>query len=122
VHAEVLRLPERYPYWGYRKIFDLFDRDEFPVGRELASNPPSGRLAGEAETSNKRRSRRFEPVGVSGAEYPNHVSSQGFIHHQTIGASKLKCLTVVDEFTQGGLAIEVTFRLLGNQLHPDISG
>ena len=31
---EVMRLSERYSYWGYRKIYDLIDRDRFPVGRE----------------------------------------------------------------------------------------
>jgi putative transposase len=34
VYREVMRLSERYSYWGYRKIYDLIDRDQFPVGRE----------------------------------------------------------------------------------------
>ena len=33
-HAEVVRLSDRYPYWGYRKVYDLMDRDTYPVGRE----------------------------------------------------------------------------------------
>lgn len=27
VVEEVIRLSERYSYWGYRKIYDLMDRD-----------------------------------------------------------------------------------------------
>jgi len=34
VYREVVRLSHRYSYWGYRKIYDLMDRDRFPVGRE----------------------------------------------------------------------------------------
>ena len=32
--AEVVRLSRRYPYWGYRKIHALPDRDRCRVGRE----------------------------------------------------------------------------------------
>jgi hypothetical protein len=44
-HLEVVRLSERFPYWGYRKIYDLMERDRFPVGRErvrliLGRSPP----------------------------------------------------------------------------------
>ena len=33
-HTEVVQLSNRYPYWGYRKIFALMDRERFPIGRE----------------------------------------------------------------------------------------
>jgi len=107
VHAEVVQLSERYPYWGYRKIFDLIDRDEYPVGRERV------RLIRRREGLQVRQKRRKKKVlgrttqWVHRAEYPNHVWSYDFVHDQTIDGRKLKCLTVVDEFTREGLGIEI---------------
>ena len=31
VYREVMRLSERYSYWGYRKIYDLIDRRQSPI-------------------------------------------------------------------------------------------
>lgn len=33
-YAEVVRLSHQYPYWGYRKTYDLIDREQYPIGRE----------------------------------------------------------------------------------------
>jgi len=43
---------------------------------------------------------------VHRARYPNHVWSYDFVFDQTDDARRLKCLTVVDEFTRQGLTIE----------------
>ena len=50
------------------------------------------------------------PVGVSTATptraaYPNHVWSYDFVHDETTDGRRLKCLTVLDEYTREGLTI-----------------
>ncbi len=39
------------------------------------------------------------------AEYPNHVWSYDFVHDETSNRRRLRCLTVIDEYTRAGLAI-----------------
>jgi putative transposase len=106
VHAEVVNLSQRYPYWGYRKIYDLIDRDQYPVGRERV------RLIRRREglqVVQKRRKKRVlgqTTQWVHRATHPNHVWSYGFVHDQTIDGHSLRCLTIVDEFTRESLAVE----------------
>jgi len=105
VHAEVVRLSERYPYWGYRKIFDLIDRERYPVGRERV------RLIRRREglqVVQKRRKKRVlgkTTQWVHRATHPQHVWSYDFVHDQTLDGRSMRCLTVVDEFTRESLAI-----------------
>jgi hypothetical protein len=98
-------LSERYPRMGYRKIYDLLKVDGWPVSRETV------RLIRKREglqVVKKQRKRR--PLGVSTAtptraEYPNHVWSYDFVHDETSDQRRLRCLTVIDEYTREGLAI-----------------
>lgn len=58
----------------------------------------------------KRRKRKVlgtTTQWVHRACYPNHVWGYDFVFDQTEDARQLKCLTVVDEFTRQGLAIDV---------------
>ena len=106
-YAEVIRLSHQYPPWGYRKIYDLMDRELFPVGRERV------RLIRRREGLQVVQKRRKKKVlgrstqWVLRAEHPNHVWSYDFVHDQTIDGRSVKCLTVVDEFTREGLAVRV---------------
>ena len=107
-YAEVIRLSHQYPPWGYRKIYDLMDRELFPVGRERV------RLIRRREGLQVVQKRRKKKVlgrstqRVLRAEHPNHVWSYDFVHDQTVDGRSVKCLTVVDEFTREGLAIRVS--------------
>jgi transposase InsO family protein len=103
-HQAVVRLSERYDYWGYRKIHDLLKpdvaigRDRVRIirrreGLQVPRKRPKRRLLG--------RSTRW----VYRAEHRHHVWSYDFVHDQTIDGRTLKCLTVVDEFAREGLAI-----------------
>ena len=106
VYREVIRLSERYPYFGYRKIYDLM-RGSWSVSRERV------RLIRRREglqVVRKRRKRKLLGMTtqwVHRAEYPNHVWSYDFVFDQTEDGRQLKCLTVVDEFTRLGLAIQL---------------
>ncbi len=106
-HAEVVRLSDRYPYWGYRKIYDLMDRECYPVGRDrvrLIRRREGLQVIGKPK---KRRVLGRSTRWVHRAEHPHHVWSYDFVHDQTIDGRSLKCLTVVDEFTREGLAVRV---------------
>ncbi len=106
-HAEVVRLSDRYPYWGYRKIYDLMDRAIYPVGRErvrLIRRREGLQVVGKPK---KRRVLGRSTQWLHRAEHPHHVWSYDFVHDQTIDGRSLKCLTVVDEFTREGLAVRV---------------
>jgi len=106
VYREVVRLSERYPYFGYRKIYDLM-REPWSVSRERV------RLIRRREGLQvvpKRRKRKvlgMTTQWVHRAEYPNHVWSYDFVFDQTEDSRQLKCLTVVDEFTRQGLTIRL---------------
>jgi len=100
VHA----LSEQYPRMGYRKVYDLLKADGWPVNRETV------RLIRKREglqVVKKQRKRR--PSGVSTmtptrAEYPNPVWSYDFVHDENSDRRRLRCLTVIDEYTREGLA------------------
>ena len=106
VTTEVVRLSERYPYWGYRKIYNLVDRDRLPVGRERV------RLIRRREGLQVRKNRKKRRVlgqstqWVYRATHPNHVWSYDFVHDQTVDGRSLRFLTVVDEFTRDNVATE----------------
>ena len=105
-YREVLRLSDRYRYFGYRKIYDLM-RGSWSISRERV------RLIRRREglqVVKKRRKRKLLAMTtqwVQRAEFPNHVWSYDFVYDQTEDGRQLKCLTVVDEFARLGLAIPV---------------
>jgi len=107
-YQEVIRLSQRYPAWGYRKVYDLMRSDGIAISRERV------RLIRRREGLQVIRKRRKKKVlgtttqWVHRALYPNHVWSYDFVFDQTEDTRQLKCLTVVDEFTRQGLTIEVS--------------
>jgi len=106
-YREVVSLSQRYPYWGYRKIYELMKEQQMAISRERV------RLIRRREglqVVRKRRKRRIlgqTTQWVHRACYPNHVWSYDFVFDQTEDRRTLKCLTVVDEFTRQGLDIRL---------------
>jgi putative transposase len=103
--ARLHALSERYPRFGYRKIFALLKAEQWAVSRETVRRL---RQRHGLQVVKKARTRR--PVGVSTtrpthAAYPNHVWSYDFVHDATTDGRRLKCLTVLDEDTREGLAM-----------------
>ena len=101
IHA----LSAQYPRFGYRKIYHLLKTEQWGVSRETVRRI---RQREGLQVVKNRRKRR--PVGVSTttptwAAYPNHVWSYDFVHDETSDGRRLKCLTVLDEYTREGLAI-----------------
>jgi len=107
-YQRVIALSERYPYWGYRKIYDLMRAEKRSISRERV------RLIRRKEglqVLKKRRKRKLlgqSTQWVNKAEFPGHVWSYDFVFDQTQDARQIKCLTIVDEFTRESLAVEVS--------------
>jgi putative transposase len=103
-------LSAQYPRYGYRRIRIFLGRDghRMGVGRayrlwrvaglQLPRRRPRKRVAGA-------RPRPQAPCG------PNQVWSYDFVFDHCANGQQLKCLTVTDEFTKEGLAIDVDGRI-----------
>ena len=93
-------LSERYPRFGYRKIFDKLKTSGWRIGREqvrLLCRREGPRVPQKAV---KRRRPGTSTIDPHKAEYPNHVWSDDFVADQTSDGKTLRFLTVIDEFTR----------------------
>jgi putative transposase len=100
-------LASQFPRWGYRRIRILLGREGLHMGTTRAY-----RLWRQAslQVPRKRRRRRLaasrpQPNPASTA---NHVWAYDFVFDACANGQKLKCLTVVDEYTRESLAIDVS--------------
>jgi putative transposase len=103
-------LSAQYPRYGYRRIRIFLGRDGYRMsfgrayrlwraaGLQLPRKRPKKRLAAA-------RPRPQAPCG------PNQVWSYDFVFDHCANGQQLKCLTVTDEFTKEGLAIDVDGRI-----------
>jgi putative transposase len=104
--AEVRRLAQRHPRYGYRRIWALLRRRGRRVNAKRVYR--LWRLAGL--TLPRRRSRRKVRTGarlMPLADRPNAVWTYDFIHDAAANGQCFKCLTIVDEYTRECLAITV---------------
>ena len=103
-------LSAQYPRYGYRRIRIFLGRDGYRMspgracrlwqaaGLQLPRKRPRKRVAAV-------RPRPQLPRG------PNQVWSYDFVFDHCANGQQLKCLTVTDEFTKEGLAIDVDGRI-----------
>ncbi len=103
-------LSAQYPRYGYRRIRIFLGRDghRMSVGRAYRLWR-SARLQVPRKRPRRRvalpRPRPQAPCG------PNQVWSYDFVFDHCANGQQLKCLTVTDEFTKEGLAIDVDGRI-----------
>ncbi len=103
--AEVHRLSERYPRFGYRKIFERLRGAGVRVSRETVRLIRKREGLQVVKKPKKRRPLGASTTNPTRAAYPNHVWSYDFVHDETTDGRRLKALTVIDEYTREGLAI-----------------
>ena len=116
--AKLKELARRYPRFGYRRLHQMLRREhpeELPLNvkrvRRLC------RLAGLNLPQRRRRKCRGQGVKFPVvAEYPNHVWAYDFVFDWCENGRQLKFLTLVDEYTREGLAIEVDHRMGARQV------
>lgn len=99
------KLSGQYPRFGYRRIKILLTREGLPMSMERCAR--IWRQAGLQVPKKKRRRPSREGAQPMKAMYPNAVWSYDFVHDACANGQKLKCLTVIDEYTRECLAIEV---------------
>jgi putative transposase len=106
VTARMKGLARQYPRYGYRRIRIFLAREGFAMSAKRAWR--LWRLAGCQLPRRRPRKRvaasRPRPAPPAG---PNHVWSYDFVFDTCAGGQQLKCLTVTDEWTKEGLAIDV---------------
>ena len=110
VLARMAELSAQYPRYGYRRIAIFLDRDGHKMSFGRAH-----RLWRRAklQVPRKRPRKRIacarpRPNAPTGA---NQVWSYDFVFDWCASGQQLKCLTVTDEWTKEGLAIEVDGRI-----------
>jgi len=103
-------LAAQYPRYGYRRIRIFLGRDGYRMSPGRAHR--LWRAAGLQVPRKRPRKRvaavRPRPQAPCG---PNEVWSYDFMFDHCANAQQLKCLTVTDEFTKEGLAIDVDARI-----------
>lgn len=114
--ARMHALSERYPRFGYRKIFALLKGEQWVVSRETVR-----RLRKREGLQVVKKTRKRRPLGKSTtvptrALYPNHVWSYDFVHDETTDGRRLKCLTMLDEYTREGLTIDCARSITGGDV------
>jgi len=101
---------QKYPRYGYRRAWALERRSGRVVNHKRVY-----RMWQKLGLSLPRRRRKKRGNGQGmmpvKAEYPNQVWSYDFLFDACENGKKLKILTVADEFTREGLAVEVDSRL-----------
>jgi putative transposase len=103
-------LSAQYPRYGYRRIRIFLARDGHPMsaGRTYrlwrVAKLQVPRKRGRKRVASSRP-RPQAPAAM------NHVWSYDFVFDRSANGQQLKCLTVTDEFTKEGLAIDVDGRI-----------
>ena len=110
VLARMAELAAQYPRYGYRRIAIFLGRDGHAMSFGRAYRLwRQARLQVPRKRSRKRvATGRPRPHATTGA---NQVWSYDFVFDWCANGQQLKCLTVTDEWTKEGLAIEVDGRI-----------
>lgn len=106
VHA----LARRHPRYGYRRVWALLRRRGQRVNKKHVHRLWKRAKLQVRKATRKRRPARPATMPVQ-ATHPGHVWTYDFIHDHCFNGVPLKVLTIMDEFTREGLALEVATSL-----------
>lgn len=103
-------LSAQYPRYGYRRIRIFLGRDGhcMSAGRSYRLWRAAGLQLPRKRPRKRVAAVRPRPQAPRG---PNQVWSYDFVFDHCANGQQLKCLTVTDEFTKEGLAIDVDGRI-----------
>jgi putative transposase len=107
---EVHDLAPRHPRYGYRRVWALLRRRGRRVNKKHVHRLWKRAKLQVRKVTRKRGPARAASVPVQ-ALHPGHVWTYDFLHDHCLNGTPLKVLTVMDEFTREGLAIEVATSL-----------
>ncbi len=102
---QVRGLAAKHPRYGYRRIHALLRRKQKVNKKRIQRLWQRARLQVQKRPRKRRRTARSEfPIT---ATHPNHVWTYDFLEDRCQNGTVVRILTVMDEFTREGLAIEV---------------
>jgi putative transposase len=106
VRERMRALAAQYPRYGYRRVRIFLGREGHRMGNDRAHRLWRAERLQLPRRRPRRRvaSSRPRPVPATG---PNQVWAYDFVFDACANGQKLKCLTVVDEWTRESLAIDV---------------
>lgn len=103
-----------YPRFGARRIRIFLKRDGIELGKERCSRLwAKAGLQVPKKRARKRMGHRLRPLAPT---TQNSVWSYDFVYDACANGQKLKCLTVVDEYTRECLAIHVSSAIRATQV------
>ncbi len=107
---QVQAVAQHHPRYGYRRAWALLRRRGQRVNKKRVH-----RLWKRAKLQVRKVARKQRPVRMSSipvqAMHPNHGWTYDFMQDRCVNGTPLKVLTIMDEFTREGLAIEVATAL-----------
>jgi putative transposase len=111
LRKEIVELSQKHPRYGYRRITALLRREGWRVNAKRVQ-----RVRRQEGLKVSKRQRKMRRLGQSTglrhqAQRPNQVWSWDFVEDQTEAGSKLRILTLIDEFTRQCLAIHVAWSI-----------
>ena len=101
---QIQALAVRHPRYGHRRISALLNRTEKVNPKRVRRLWRLHRL--QVRRVVRKRIRRERPERLQAA-YPGHIWAYDFVEDALVDGTKLRILTVMDEFTRAGLALSV---------------
>jgi putative transposase len=102
--GQIQQLAARHPRYGYRRISALLRRTTRVNEKRVRRLWRQHRL--QVQRVRRRRPRLPRPRRLV-ASYPGHIWAYDFVEDALVDGMPLRILTVMDEFTREGLAIDV---------------
>ena len=102
--TQIQYLATQYPRYGYRRISVLVNRTEKVNQKRVRRLWRRSRL--QVRRVVRKRMRRSRPERLQAA-YPGHIWAYDFVEDALASGTPLRILTVMDEFTREGLALDV---------------
>jgi putative transposase len=104
VVQQIHALAARYPRYGYRRISALVNQTQPVNQKRIRRLWRKYRL--QVRRVRRPRVRRMRPKALQ-AHYPGHIWAYDFVEDALADGTPLRILTVMDEFTREGLAVDV---------------
>jgi len=101
---QIQQLAARHPRYGYRRISALLRRTAEVNEKRVRRLWRQHRL--QVQRLRRRRSPRPRSTRLE-AGYPGHIWAYDFVEDALVDGTPLRILTVMDEFTREGLALDV---------------
>ena len=104
VPETIATLAQKHPRYGYRRVWAVLRRTRRINRKRVHRLWKQARL--QVQRPKRRRSRPERPAALAAA-FPNHIWAYDFLEDRDAQGTVLRILTVMDEFTREGLAIDV---------------